>query len=296
MDCLNCFNNNLPVSDIFIHFCTFSISKGKKIYPGLEKIKKTTDKKMACCMTCFRNPLKTLDVSLVATHTFSPSNLVKHMSTAHKNDKVWQQFLSDNAHASGQEENKDKKNGKANQKGISQHSVTSVTNTSSFTNAFARTKIPKIIIERGNHLMFQFMRSCNIAASHSNSNEMLAFFEHVMENSRFYQSNKQHLMMGFHKYRNQQFRFFANMIDLIKKMVKRTRSWIMEETSSTVHVPFISVAHNGWDSKDHDMIGVSIHFIDVKTKQKRTIAVGLQRLYSKKSVDVANHVLNILLR
>ena len=140
------------------------------------------------------------------------------------------------------------------------------------------------------------MRSCNIAASHSNSNEMLSFFEHVMENSNFYWTNKQHLMMGFHKYRNQQFCLFANMVDLIKKMVRRTCTWIMEETGSNVNVSFILVAHNGWDSKDHDMIGVSIHFIDVKTKQKHTIAAGLQRLYSKKSIDAANHVLNILLR
>ena len=270
---------------------------GGKRFAGLEKINRTKEAKMMCCMMCYKNPLKSLEACLCATHGFSPSNLVKHLSTMHKNEAVLQQFVTDNVHANGGEEKKS--NNRVDgvlQVGSSQHLAATVTNNSSFSNAFGKTKLPQIIIERGNHLMYQFMRSCNIAARHSNSNEMLTFFEHVIENSNFYRSNKSQLMMGFYKYKHQRLRSFGNLVDLIKKMVKRTREWFMEETGCTTMVPFVSVAHNGWDSKDHDMIGVSIHFIDILRKKKRTIAIGLQRLYSKKSVDVAQHVLKILFR
>jgi hypothetical protein len=82
---------------------------------------------------------------------------------------------------------------------------------------------------------------------------------------------------------------------VVKRIVGKTRSWLLDQTKAT-SVPFITVGHDGWDSKDKDMLGVSLHLVDMEKGKKVTIAVGLQQLHSKKAVDVSDHVLKILER
>ena len=82
---------------------------------------------------------------------------------------------------------------------------------------------------------------------------------------------------------------------MVKTMVDRSRLWLQHETHRE-HVPFITVGHDGWDSKDKDMLGVCCHFVDMDRGKLRTIALGLQQAYSKKSVDTAQHTLKMLER
>jgi hypothetical protein len=55
-------------------------------------------------------------------------------------------------------------------------------------------------------------------------------------------------------------------------------------------VPFICVAHDGWDSKDHDIHGVSIHFLIPYDFVYIGMVVGLQHINSKKSADTVEHI------
>ena len=56
------------------------------------------------------------------------------------------------------------------------------------------------------------------------------------------------------------------------------------------------MAHDGWDWKDDDVLGVSIHLFDPLSGEMFSVAIGLQRLSSKKAVDVASDILRILAR
>ena len=79
-------------------------------------------------------------------------------------------------------------------------------------------------------------------------------------------------------------------------MVTEIREYYLAATGGAVSPPFICVMQDGWDSKDHDICGVSIQFADPDTFQLITSAVGLQRCSSKKAVPMANQIEKILLR
>ena len=61
-------------------------------------------------------------------------------------------------------------------------------------------------------------------------------------------------------------------------------------------IPFITVSHDGWDSKDNDILGVSIHFVVPQHWKMVSLAIGLRRIYSKSSQAVVDAITNILLR
>jgi hypothetical protein len=161
--------------------------------------------------------------------------------------------------------------------------------------AFSNTKIPKLIVQKANDLQLQYMRATNMAARHGNSPELRNYLDHVLDNAHFFSKNRSALLMGRTKVSNQRYRSFNQLVNMVKAMVDRSRLWLQKQTSRE-HVPFITVGHDGWDSKDKDMLGVCCHFVDMERGKLRTIALGLQQAYSKKSVYTAQHTLKILER
>ena len=70
----------------------------------------------------------------------------------------------------------------------------------------------------------------------------------------------------------------------------------MTMTISPTTIPFLNVAYDGWDLKDNDVLRVSINCLDPLSGEMFSVAIGLQRLSSKKAVDVASDILRILAR
>ena len=57
------------------------------------------------------------------------------------------------------------------------------------------------------------------------------------------------------------------------------------------------VAHDGWDSVDHDNLGVLLHFIDPVDWMMVKVAIGLKVLEKgKTAVEQASQINEILLR
>ncbi len=215
---------------------------------------------------------------------WSTSNCKQHMESNHKNDYWGNMFKMD---ISGSSPSIDSKNNTAKKSFDSKQTSLVSTSTPLLSH--------KLITEKGNDLQLQYMRACNIAACHSNSPELSRYLDHIIQHSAFYAKNKKAVLMGRNKLRNQRYRSFDNLVQVITKLVGKTRDWLQTRTCSRF-TPFITVGHDGWDSKDNDMLGVCIHFTDTGLGVRRTIAVGIQHLISKKSVDVAEHILKILER
>ena len=97
------------------------------------------------------------------------------------------------------------------------------------------------------------------------------------------------------KYNSMQLNNFLNFVSLVMEVVDHTWQLYMLVTNSKNKTPFICVSHDGWESKDHDILGVSITFADPYSSMF-VAAVGLQRMDSKKSVDVAAHIDQMLQR
>jgi hypothetical protein len=82
----------------------------------------------------------------------------------------------------------------------------------------------------------------------------------------------------------------------VKYLVSFTRVYYKNVLNVDEGIPFISVSHDGWDSKDNDVLGVSIHFIVPEHWKMISMAIGLRRVYSKTAEHLVSAITNILLR
>ena len=87
---------------------------------------------------------------------------------------------------------------------------------------------------------------------------------------------------------------YLTFVSSLKELVNYSRAYYLQKLNK--HVPFLCVSHDGWDSLDHDVLGVSLHFIVPVYWKVINVAVGLKRIRSKKSVDTSNVILLILKR
>ena len=102
------------------------------------------------CMACFKNPLRTLSDSIVATKDYSPSNLQTHLKTTHKDTPVYANYEAASEHRA--------RGGGGSQEPAANGSVVQSRGTASLassatgklTSVYSRTKLPQMIIERGN--------------------------------------------------------------------------------------------------------------------------------------------------
>jgi hypothetical protein len=242
--------------------------------------------------------MKELSSCIVILHKTNNSNCKQHILARHKDDLFGKKFHADNDSESAVGSSKTSSisrtvflEGAGSGAGAGRGGSDSVGGS-----YFARVKNPKWIVEKANELQLQLMRACNIAAHHGNSPEFQRFVDHIVDHSHYFSQNRGSMLMGRRKLSNQRYHSFNKLLYVVRRIVGNTRVWMCEQTKAGSSIPFITVGHDGWDSKDKDMLGVSIHLVDIEKAKKVTIAVGLQQLHSKKAVDVAEHVLKILQR
>jgi hypothetical protein len=96
------------------------------------------------------------------------------------------------------------------------------------------------------------------------------------------------------KYKAQECHNFNTFINFIKDTVNITRKFYREKTGKLQ--PFLTIAHDGWDSKRRDVLGVSIHFICSSYWIPISFPVGLRGYESKKSKDMVIEICKILAR
>ena len=164
----------------------------------------------------------------------------------------------------------------------------------SFT-VFEKSADPRSIKINGDRLLYTFLTQCNVPARHSNSPYLLEYLKHVVSHPVHY-ARKDTLGLSRNRYADVRTMNFANFIKIVTTIIERTRQYYMTMTNSPTTIPFVNVAHDGWDSKDDDVLGVSIHLVDPLSGEMFSVAIGLQRLSSKKAVDVASDILRILAR
>ena len=87
---------------------------------------------------------------------------------------------------------------------------------------------------------------------------------------------------------------FLKFVSSLKELVQYSRNYYEEKFSKII--PYIFVSHDGWDSKDHDILGVCVHFIVPGYWKVINLAAGLKRIRSKKSVATAQAIHIILER
>jgi hypothetical protein len=141
-----------------------------------------------------------------------------------------------------------------------------------------------------------FFNSANIAIRQANNKHLHEYTQYVIENSHLLQSKKTVYNFLNTKFLKQELLLFNTFTMLVSNLVNRAKPFFKNQTNNPNGAPFICVAHDGWDSKGRDILGVSIHFVIHNNWEYLSMAVGLQRMNSKRSVDTVERINRILLR
>lgn len=144
--------------------------------------------------------------------------------------------------------------------------------------------------------LYRFFNDANIAIDQSNNSNLRKFITYIVDNASSFTKRRKDIYFSKYKYKKYEVEVFVDFINLVKRLVEYTREYYKELLNLKTSTPFIYVAHDGWDSKDHDVLGVSIHFVLPRLWLPISLSVGLQRIKSKTSDYTAAKILEILKR
>jgi hypothetical protein len=77
----------------------------------------------------------------------------------------------------------------------------------------------------------------------------------------------------------------SQIINVVSSCIEKTYQWYKAATGSE-NVPFLNVAHDIWDSKEKEYLGVLIHFMIPFLRKCVSFPIGLQQAGSHKALDV----------
>lgn len=78
-------------------------------------------------------------------------------------------------------------------------------------------------------------------------------------------------------------------------LVQRARNYY-NSVCNSLTVPFLCISHDGWDSKDNDLLGVSIHLLIPDEWLEVNLDVGIRRIVNKQSQGICDKINKILRR
>jgi hypothetical protein len=119
----------------------------------------------------------------------------------------------------------------------------------------------KFACDKANGIFYKFFNSANIAIRQANVEYLVEYTTYLIANSNVLQSQQSNLLFSRHKYLKQELLLFITFTMMVAHLVDRSRQIYKNQTNNPDGIPFLCVAHDGWDSKDHDVLGVSIHFL-----------------------------------
>jgi hypothetical protein len=142
--------------------------------------------------------------------------------------------------------------------------------------------------------LYRFFNDANIAIDQSNNNNLRQFVSYIIDNASSLRQRKTECYFSKYKYKKYEVEVFHDFLNLLRKLIAYTREHYNHNLKTKI--PFLYVAHDGWDSNDYDILGVSIHFVLPNSWLPISLSVGLQRISSKKSDYTSKMILECLER
>jgi hypothetical protein len=142
--------------------------------------------------------------------------------------------------------------------------------------------------------LYRFFNDANIAIDQSNNSNLRQFITYIIENASSFRQRKNECYFSKYKYKKYEVEVFYDFLNLVRKLIAYTREHYKENLKT--NIPFLYVAHDGWDSNDHDVLGVSIHFVLPNCWLPISLSVGLQRISNKTSDYTSKKILECLER
>lgn len=256
---------------ILIYFVYVLVAAGKNYYV-LSKI--ADNKHCSVCMHCWDRYQYPLADCVILTKDYNPSNCKSHLKSRHPPEDTPALFSD----------------------------VSTITN-SSITNSKAITKQSSMSFFQNNitatpqvalSYLYSFFNDANVAIHQTSNVNLTKFINYLLDNATQLQKRKEECYFSKYKYTTQRDDRYLTFVSTLKEVISYSREYYHNKLNK--YIPFLCVSHDGWDSLEHDVLGVSLHFIVPTFWKVVNVAVGLKRVRSKKSIDTSNVILIILKR
>lgn len=231
------------------------------------------------CYLCWENPKVQLIDCIISTFKHNPSNCKGHFRTNH--DPSETPGLCSDVSTITPNSNSDSTKVKK---------VDKQTSILSYQQDPADIPTPQIALSH----LYKFFNDANVAIMQSNNEHLSNFIKYLLTNAQQLRLKQSECLFSRYKYMNQRDDRFLKFVSSLKELVQYSRNYYEEKFCK--NIPYIFVSHDGWDSKDHDILGVCVHFIVPGYWKVINLAAGLKRIRSKKSVATAQAIHIILER
>jgi hypothetical protein len=239
----------------------------------------------AVCQVCFDDNRVPLKKAVVCTKEWSPANLTEHMQTQHTKEDVaayWDKVEEKNQAIPVRKD----------------RAVTELFFGNNGVRAGTQTTIVNVkaeqVIQTCNTLLYKFFNSANISINQAPNIHLNKLLQEIVTNGPTLKFHRSKVCFTRWRYKQEEIRAFNKFTNFVTTSIEQTRKYYLENTGK--HVPFLSVAHDGWDSKRRDVLGVSIHFVSPIHWKTIKLLVGLKHLVSKKASSVTTQINKILAR
>ncbi len=233
---------------------------------------------VAICKVCFKDPRTPLKKAVIPTFKFQPGNPTTHLTTQHEKHEVaefWEKLEEKSAPPSG-EKLKEK-----NSKGKIQSTIPTYSTAED-------------VIKKLNELLYKFFNTANISINQTQNQYLKEVLRLCVDHANLLKFRRTLISFSPWRYKVQECKSFNNFTSFITKAVSSARDHYKDTVGK--QLPFITVSHDAWDSKRHDMLGCCIHFVHPVYWKKISVPIGLKYLTSKKSIDMVEQLNKILVR
>ena len=143
--------------------------------------------------------------------------------------------------------------------------------------------------------LYKFFNEANIAIEQANNPNLKQFIDLLLDCPSSNKAKRQEYYFSRYKYKKLELDSFTYFINSVKSIVLHSKNYYKDKLKVD-STPFLNVSHDGWNSKDNDILGVSIHLVVPGYWNVMNLAIGLKRVTSKKSLNTATAILIILER
>jgi hypothetical protein len=277
----------------------FATSLAGKMMPSVQKVLCSKASRYTICSICWANPLKELARCMFSTDIkWNHTNCAAHIRTAHPDIDL--QKLADAIIVLNKGTGTSQKIIPIDSNSDSDSEIETVVEENKDSKTETKKKISPFAVKvlkptEALKSLYYFFNEANIAINQTDNVHFKKFINYVIDNGTNYKYRKQELYFSRYKYKKIENIEFSTFVHNIRNIVKFCRDFYVNETNDVI-MHFICVSHDGWDSKDNDVLGVSIHFIIPVYWQVVNLAIGLKRTLNKKSNDLSNEAKKILNR
>lgn len=232
----------------------------------------------AICKLCYDNLSVPLRRCVISTHGWSPGNCEGHIKSTHSAPELAPVYT----------EHVEKKS-RSNSTKLKAASA----------GFFGQSTIPQLsaddTVKEVDKLLYRFFNTANISMNQSNNVYLHELLQLLISKGHVFKpgtSNK--IAFSTYRYKVQEIKSFTTFTNFVTNSIAQSRKYYIEQTGKKI--PFLSIGHDGWDSKRRDILGVTVHFVHPIHWVTITLPVGLKYLTSKKSVDMAEQINKVLSR